>query len=866
MIDAKKYLVVSLSLLLCLQARGQESDIDGELSRLMSFFQAFHNFSNAIPQEKVYLHFDNTSYYQGDHIWFKCYVTSAQHQLSELSKTLYVELLNPGGEVVDKRILKIENGQCHGDFTLNQLTFYSGFYEVRAYTKYMLNFGEDIIFSRLLPVFNKPKTEGNFEEKKMLSYGRNGTYGYPMKRISPEKGKAVNVRFFPEGGRMVRGLASRIAFEATDEVGNPIDITGVVLDENRQAISQLATLHEGRGVFTYVPGEGKRKEIAEVEYSGKKYQFDLPVGLPQGVVMETDNLTDADSIGITLRKNSDTPAGTFGVVVLHGGKLQHTCAVYIEEEDEINFKLDKIRLPAGVSQVVLFDITGEILCDRLVFINRNDRLDIKIKTDKPAYRPFELVNMDISVVDRATNPVQASFSMSVRDGENEVEGNHTVLTDLLLMSEIKGYVRNPAYYFENDNHDTHRALDLLLMVQGWRRYAWKQLAGVESFELKYLPEQGIETNGRVENLTFLRKLVPKPNTDVSLLLQKSMENDDMRGVETFVTDNQGRFSIVSDVEGKWNMILSVHENGKPKNYKILLDRVLNPEPKPYRYAELKINVVEKHDVPDDDFEAYPDEDLDSSFIAWQDSLAGLGMDERVHLLDEVTIMAKRRTREQIILQNRTTSAAYYDVASEYDDIYDKGIFTGDNMHELLINMNPNFSILRDGSGREWMMYKGKMVLFVVDYKTVDWTSIMDIFKYTTIRVQAIKSIYINETVSAFCQYYYHPDVGCNWVVDRFGCVVLIETHPDGEIPAESAAGVRKTWLEGYSQISEFYHPNYSELSFEPDYRRTLYWNPVVTPDDTGHASIQFYNNSKSSNFNISAETVTPSGMIGVYKE
>ena len=183
-----------------------------------------------------------------------------------------------------------------------------------------------------------------------------------------------------------------------------------------------------------------------------------------------------------------------------------------------------------------------------------------------------------------------------------------------------------------------------------------------------------------------------------------------------------------------------------------------------------------------------------------------------------------------------------------------------------LEKDPNFSILRDGDGREWMMYKGKIALFVVDYKVVDWTSIMDIFKYTTIRVQAIKSIYINETVSAFCQYYQNPYIGCHEAFDRFGCVVLIETHPDGEIPAESAAGVRKTWLEGYSQISEFYHPNYSELSFEPDYRRTLYWNPVVTPDDTGHASIQFYNNSRSRNFSINAETVTPSGMIGVYKE
>ena len=110
--------LIFLSLLFSLPVLGQELDV--EASKLAPYIQALDNFSKNISQEKVYLHFDNTSYYQGDNIWFKCYVvTAGQLQLSRLSKTLYVELLNPGGEIVHKRILKIENGQCHGEFPLN---------------------------------------------------------------------------------------------------------------------------------------------------------------------------------------------------------------------------------------------------------------------------------------------------------------------------------------------------------------------------------------------------------------------------------------------------------------------------------------------------------------------------------------------------------------------------------------------------------------------------------------------------------------------------------------------------------------------------------------------------------------------------
>ena len=160
-----------------------------------------------------------------------------------------------------------------------------------------------------------------------------------------------------------------------------------------------------------------------------------------------------------------------------------------------------------------------------------------------------------------------------------------------------------------------------------------------------------------------------------------------------------------------------------------------------------------------------------------------------------------------------------------------------------------------------------MALFVVDYKRTDVTNIFDLFKYQHIRIPAIKSIYINETISAFCQYCFIPVGSCGELFGKlYSCVVFIETYPEGEIPVEGAKGVRKTSLEGYSAVSEFYSPNYSALPPEPDYRRTLYWNPMVTTDENGKARIQFYNNSRCTNFSISAETVTQQGVIGVYKE
>lgn len=874
------YLFLCFFLLFGFRIQGQDLDI--ETKQLVPFIQALSNFSKHIPQEKVYLHFDNTSYYQGDNIWFKCYVTSGQHRLSVLSKTLYVELLSPGGGIVDSRILKIENGECHGEFTLNQTPFYSGFYEVRAYTKYMLNFKEDIIFSRLLPVFNKPNSEGNYEEKEMLAYGKGN---YPVRRAKPEQGKAVNLRFFPEGGNLVQGVTSRVAFEATDKVGTPIAISGTVVDEQGRELTKFDTQHEGKGVFSYTPDVGKRNVV--VDYSGKSYRFELPSALPQGVVMTVDNLSSPDSIGITLRKNSDTTDQLFGAAILSGGELQSYLLAHIGAEGVVSFKMDKTQLPSGVSQIVIFDYTGEIVCDRLIFTNRSEVLQISAKNIKQMYAPHEWVEMEFSITDKEANRINSTFSLSVRDGMDEVESRSNIQTDLLLMSEIKGYVRNPSWYFEQEDNTRSAALDLLLMVQGWRRYSWQQMAGIEPFDPKYLPEQGIEVGGRVVSLARQR---PQPNVDVSVfLLKKGVENtNDAAFAGSLVTDSFGHFSFMVDTCGKWNMILGVAEKGKPKDHLVLLNRLFSPDPQRYRYADMQLSVAEKDNRRLNDAETsdiFGGESPDTM----TDSIANEGsMTERIHALPEVTVSAKRRQVDR----SRSTSLAYYDVHSERDDIYDKGVYIGDDIHQMLVNMNKEFEVsfyesLRQAasapitiyaiapsdeggnfrsydSGNEYIWYKGKKPLFVLNHERLsredDESQI-----YRLVRLDAIKSIYINEELSVMMNYA-PAEMNSFEVANTYGCAVLIETYPEGEIPVEAAKGIRKTWLEGYSTVKEFYMPDYSTLPPEPDYRRTLYWNPTVTPDADGVARISFYNNSRSkTGFSISAETITPGGWIGRYK-
>lgn len=70
------------------------------------YFNHAQTFADAYPREKVHLHFDNTSYYAGDTIWFKAYVVTAENnQPSTISTPLYVELIDQMGYTTNKQIL-----------------------------------------------------------------------------------------------------------------------------------------------------------------------------------------------------------------------------------------------------------------------------------------------------------------------------------------------------------------------------------------------------------------------------------------------------------------------------------------------------------------------------------------------------------------------------------------------------------------------------------------------------------------------------------------------------------------------------------------------------------------------------------------
>lgn len=976
----RKILLTFVSIFISMAAFAQQSTTDTITQKLMGYAISAKEFGKMLPQEKVYLHLDNTSYYQGDNLWFQAYVVTAErNKPSMLSKTLYVELLNPGGTQVDKCVLPIVDGCCSGSFKLNKLPFYSGFYEIRAYTKYMLNFGQDVIYSRIIPIFDKPQTDGNYSEMRMLKMDVTKNH-YQMKRTLEKGEKVINMTFYPEGGNLVAGLNSRVAFEATDQNGTPMNVTGKIVNKQGETITEFKTGHEGRGTFEYRPTLEQAK--AQVEIDGKVHSFNLPKAQERGMVIRVDNLSSNDSIKIKVNKK-DISDKVVASAIICGGVLSNYTIVGMEQGDSIEYSINKRRLPAGVARIVLADTDGKIIADRLAFTHMGKRSSIEVTTDKESYDPNGLIKLSMTATDPFGNPSLAPISLAVRDGANNVESRNSMLADLLLMSEIKGYVHQPLYYFESTDLEHRTALDELLMIQGWRRYNWDWWAGTADFDFKYLPEQGIEVHGQV-----LRYGTDKPMTDIqlsSLISIRGTEKDSELDDENYVAklkqdpyenvgsltssvtssryggyggryggrggrysnfskestslafddnsssytskkkndndslamknssqvgiidvDSMGRFSFIGNMKGKWHLTLAVtNDKNRRKFSRILLDRNFSPDPKSYTQSDLQFVVTDNDkrmarsyaSASDPNNFTNPDEALIDSVV---DNDSYLAIDKRTHKIKEVTVKSAP-TLEEDIHKARSNAAAYYDIPGEIDILRDKGELVTD-IHQLLRELNDKFVITKNSvatnavdttsteshsaldssnfsnntdsdfnASSEYLTmkrspynisYLGKEVLFIVDYEK-DWSNVA---AYDILNLTALKSIYVSEDKSAIMQYFNSGIMSATEALSKYSCVVFIELYPEDKIPVEPKRGIRKTWVDGYSEPAEFYSPDYSKTErTDFDYRRTLYWNPSLKPDADGKVSVEFYNSSNCKSLKFSAESISSDGTIGVLK-
>ena len=823
--------------------------VSGEVPPAKVVFQQYMNqaqtFANNFPREKAYLHFDNTSYYVGDTIWFKAYVTLAEQQtFSQISRPLYVELVDQTGHIADKQIIKLTQGEGNGQFILPP-SMLSGYYEVRAYTRWMLAFNEPQYFSRTFPIYQL--TNSDKLERSITTYELSSS----MENRPSETEEKLNVRFFPEGGQLVEGVTSQVAFKAESKNEGNIELSGTIYTKEGAEITSFETLHDGMGRFEYTPSA--QPAIAKVDFQGKKYEFTLPQALPNGYVLST--VSNAGALLVRVSCNAATPQDTLAVFISHQGRPYVHQLISCRSDAPQEFILPTRKLPAGVLQVSLINRAGNTLCERFVFANPRAPLQISTKRLKEVYAPYAPIRCELQIKNAKGEPVSGELSVSIRDGvrSDYLEYDNNIFTDLLLTSDLKGYIHQPGYYFASPSPRKQTELDVLLMVHGWRKYDMSQAISTAPFTPLQLPETQLALNGQVKSTILKNKL---KDIALSVIVKK----DDQFITGGTVTDENGRFSIpVEDFEGTTEAVIQTRKVGKERNKdaSILIDRNFSPAPRAYGYKELH---PEWKDL------AYWQQKAESFDSLYMDSIRKV---EGLYVLDEVEIKSKRRQGSNMATKISEKSIdAYYDVRRSVDVLRDNGKIVT-TIPELMEKLSPQFYWDRTNDKHT---YRQKPICYIMDNHILSETETQMMLT----EVDGLASIIISKGTGGIdddiIQNTKMSEVTDSTGVDiskldRYSVFYLIPLPRRDVLNKSQSAvlGTRQTVIQGYTRPLEYYSPAYptKELYMDKvDKRRTLYWNPSVQADENGKAVIECYNNQYSTPLIIQAETLGKDGQIG----
>lgn len=475
---------------------------------------ALQQYAAERPVEKVHLQLDRDWYGLGDTIWFKAYtVTGDHHTLSGLSGVLYAELIGINNNVLQRLTIRLNAGTGAGDFTIPP-GYVAGNYRIRAYTNWMRNDSSAYFYNRviniggissLLPINSKTDTTKR-------SIADNNPQQLPYAK--------PDVQFFPEGGQLVNGLRSKVAFKAVDHNGHSINIKGSIIDEANNEVALFETQHNGMGEFPLKPEAGKQYRAKIITADGNSFYVELPKAKEHGFTLTVNNTPD--SIYITVAANDklyksgiDT---AFYLLGTEGGQYYYTTGSKLSSP-VYSIQIAVGRFPTGIARFTLFSQNGEPLCERVIFIQHKD-LDLELKTNKDSYSKNENVEIQLNANDATNNAATGNFSVAVTN-ETEIpadeQAEHTIFTDLLLSEELKGNIENPNYYFTKDDDKTRNDLDLLMLTQGYRRFEWQKVmqnAAMQQIEGLVKDSKGLPVAGaKVSLISMADQLVKDTLTD-----------------------------------------------------------------------------------------------------------------------------------------------------------------------------------------------------------------------------------------------------------------------------------------------------------------------------------------------------------------
>ena len=827
-----------------------------------------------IPKEKLYLHLDKPFYGAGEKIWFKGYLVNAiTHQDNAQSNFIITELINRSDSIVERKKIRRDSLGFHNAFTL-PATLPAGDYYLRGYSNWMLNEDPDFFFSRNIKIGNsidntivssieyqqeddthytaKIKFTSNvqavFENTTIkYLYLENGKIKNKGKKKTDENGwisislpdlkspvarrievefddpqyiykrtfhlpvftNDFDVKFFPEGGALINIPHQNVAFKAQGADGFSKEIEGFLFNSKGDTLTNFRSEHNGMGIFTMNPVNNETYYVTVRTNDSITKRFDLPAIEPKGISIAMSHYKQEIRYEIQKTEVTEWPQKLF--------LLAHTrdkLAILQPINPKRTFgKMNDSLFTEGITHFMLIDEQGNALSERLIFVPDHKPNQWQITTDQPTYGKREKVSLQIAAKDNEGNPVEGTFSVSITDRKSIQPDSlaDNILSNLLLTSDLKGYVEDPAYYFLNQDARTLRSIDYLMMTHGWRRHKMENVLRTPSLNFTNYIEKGQTISGRI--MGFFGANVKKG--PICVLAPK------YNIIATTETDEKGQFIVNTSFRDSTTFLVQARTKKGFAGVDILMD------PPQYPVATHKAPYFNGATTFMED---YLMNTRDQYYMEG-------GM--RVYNLKEVTVTAKRERPSSKSIY--TGGINTYTVEEDRLQGYGQTAFDAASRLPSVTITNGSEIHIRNNS---------EPAIIVID--DIVYEDASDILK--DIQVSDMSSISLLRGADAVIL---GPRAS--------GGAVVITLKDPRNLPARPAQGIITYTPLGYSESVEFYHPTYDtpekKNAQRSDFRSTVYWNPELRLDAEGKATIEYYTPDSTAPEDIIIEGVDKNGKV-----
>ena len=751
--------------------------------------------------EKMYLHMDKSLYQAGETIWFKAYLMQGYLPSSQ-STIMVLELLNDTGKLIDKKILPVNGSTAVGEFSLpNQLP--QGNYTIKAFTRNLMNFGFDAFYYHSFYVYNNAPDAGN-----------------------TIKSSEILLHFFPEGGNLIGNVMNSIAFKSTDKYGVPKDIEGRIVDRKGQEQFTFKSTHDGMGTFTFMPQAGEEYTAEYHAGDGNKGTLALPAALAEGVVLNikrTEKKAYFIVDGSTATNENLLPDYILGVQ-----ENQVTFKVPVPAgAKRITGEIPMAQLPSGILQVTVFNKNHKALAERLLFVNSGDYIAAgKFNADLVDLKPRAKNAFSFMLEDTTAG----SFSVAVTQAPDENKNEDHLVSRLLLTSDIKGIVYNPAYYFESNDEQHQQDLELVMLTNGWRRYTWNELLSNRFPTMAFKDPGFITVEGYASNPNTGK---PLGKSMLSVVARTSDKKTDFMGI---ITDSIGRFKMEGMVFEDTTSFTFKNNAGKNTGVRVTL---ASPSLSKSLYS-LKTPLPKFIDMTPDAKQMLQ---LKSGYAANQPGkFNGI-------VLDEIKLKVKLKSKREVYEKQHVTGSLG-GMASRTLDLISEPTNSSLNVFQYLQSRLNGVNIT-GGPLNYSIVYRNSMTLgggkvpmniyldeFLVDQSQVSTMKISEI---------AMVKVFAGGGLSG----------------GTGGALALYTKRGEGIFTGNDVPN-EQILVEGFSPTKEFFSPDYSsaETNVLKDERTTLYWNPYLLTDPK-HNVIQFsfHNGDNTKKFRVVLEGILENGKL-----